>query len=82
MLPHCGSLLLLQGEIFTPRQSIGVLLTVAAENNLSLGPTYVAPGFASCFLIDIPLCSCGVGKEQNVRTEFLDKAVLILLLEI
>lgn len=44
-------------------ESITALLTVAAEYNLSLEPTYAAPGVAadaSCFFNDISQCSHGV----------------------
>lgn len=56
-------------DIYPLRESIAALLSVAARYNLSLGPTYAAPGFAadaSCFPNDISQCSCGVKKAQHL----------------
>lgn len=63
---NCG-----RDEYLPPWESITALLTVAAEYNLSLGPTYAAPGTAtdaSCSLNDISQCSRGVGKQQRLVT--------------
>lgn len=63
---NCG-----RDEYLPPWESITALLTVAAEYNLSLGPTYVAPGAAtdaSCSLNGISQCPRGVGKQQRLVT--------------